>query len=684
MNHLIKIYLLFFTLFFACQSYGQNKFNLDSVYSTVPDSLKDDKKFDYLLSLALKIKATDIKLSKALVEDVVSKTHVEGYEMQYARALGSLAQIYGLEGKDDLLLKTYLEAVQVYEGILDNAAYAIHKEKIIDNIAVCYNNLAQVYVNKEEYDLALDFYLNSLKQTIKVNDSLGISIRCYNIGFVYMNLDRYDSAFYYMNWSKQLETSMNSAEGLAYAHEGLASIYDRKKEYLKALIHVDSALSFIDHYGDDLFKMEILFMKSQILYNIGGVQEASVVLNLAYEMAKAVGYKSLQLDALNKLKDFYFELKDYKKAFLTARFQIELMKEIAEEETERKVEEFMIQYKTEQKDLEIEQLAFQNKLKEEANLNLIQRQKAEDSRRTIINWSFGAGFVLLCLIGFLLYVDSRRRKRINRFLKTNNESLARKNEQILHQSKLIGDSINYAQNIQRAILPTSKEMNDCFPEHFVLFQPKDVVSGDFYWLYQIPNSKKVLFSVADCTGHGVPGAFMSIVGHALLEKIAKQLQIHKPNEMLNQLAIELQNTLKRGEDSRVDDGMDIALILVDYENYNIHFSGARNPILISSNKELNQLKGDRIDLGKQVNVSFHEEIISFQKGDQLYLFTDGYVDQKGGTEGKKYFIKRFRDFIESIQHESVNDQKKLLYQEFTEWKGDNEQLDDTLLVGIKL
>lgn len=651
--------------------------------AALPDTLNESQKYDQIMNTAIKVRHKDIGLAQQMYNFVLEKTNGPGFGMQYARALGGSARLYGLQGNNEKMLENYLAAIDVYQGLLNDTLNKEYEAKIIDNISVCYNNLAQIYVDEGENEIALEFYKNSLQECIKLEDSLGISIRCYNMAIVYNNLKQFDSAFHYMEWSRKIETAMNSAEGLAYAHEGIANIYDNQNEYLKALIHIDSALSYFEFFSDELFKMEILFKKSRVLYNIGGLAESANVLTQAHDMARNVGYKSFQLDAAKQLSEVYFELEEYKKSVIYARIQIEIMNEISAEETDKKVEEFKVQYQSDQKDKEIEQLALQNTLKEEANNNLLEKQKAVESRNRLVYWSLGGGIVLISFIGVLIYINSARRKRINKFLVENNKNLALKNEQILKQSKLIGDSINYAQNIQRAILPTTKEMNDNFKEHFVLFQPKDVVSGDFYWMYKIPDSNQVLFSVADCTGHGVPGAFMSIVGHALLEKIAKQLKIYEPASVLNQLATELQNTLKRGEDSIVDDGMDIALILVDYDSNTISFSAARNPILFVRNGLVNQFKGDRIDIGKQTNVSFNQEQIKFEDGDQLYMFTDGFIDQKGGPDGKKYYIKNFRDFIEKNASSSISEQKNRFNKEFNDWKGQYEQLDDTLVIGIK-
>jgi serine phosphatase RsbU (regulator of sigma subunit) len=657
---------------------------VNDIYSKIDWSLERTELLDRMLDEVVQLRETDDLTSAKIMLDTIMylAQQSEGVEFQYARSFIDAAIIARMEGNDNLMVAHYQEAIDIYKGLQATSHDTLQKV-LTKNLSICYNNAAQVFLNKEEYNLALEFYRNAVQSVIPLQDSLTMSIGYYNMAQTFGYMNEHDSAYKYILMSKELEHAMNSDEGLAYAHEGLATVFNNKEEFLVALKHLDSSLLYASNIGDEFFKLDLVELKADILLNIKGITEAIEILELGVLKSKGIGYKGFEVRASEKLSGLYEEVGDFKKAYYYTVALREFDAADRETETQKKIEEFQIQYQTEQKDKEIEQLALQNELKEEANKNLMAKRRAEESKNRIIYWSFGGGIVMLSLIGVMLFADSRRRKRTNSLLKSNNEDLARKNEQILHQSRLIGDSINYAQNIQRAILPTRKEMGEEFADHFELFLPKDVVSGDFYWMHSIPETKKVLFSVADCTGHGVPGAFMSIVGHALLEKIAKQLHIYSPPKVLNQLAYELQTTLKKGEGA-VDDGMDMALVLIDYDTNKLHFSGARNPLLIVSDGELTLFKGDRIDLGKQTDVAFNQVEYDFKKGDKIYLFSDGFPDQKGGPEAKKYYGVRFREFIKSISARDMSAQKKKLLMEFEEWKGDLEQMDDILVVGIEL
>ncbi|CAG5077405.1 SpoIIE family protein phosphatase [Parvicella tangerina] len=676
------LFLLGFSNVFIAQHATSNK--LDSIYGQVEEGLDDKQLVTTLLGHVVNLRSSDdLTSAKVILDSVhnIAKTN-KSLQFEYAKSLMDAAIIAKLEGNEESMVNNYQSAIDAYQSYKGYAPDSMIP-KIEIQIAKCNNNVAQVFLAKEDYGIALDIYKGIVESIRDFGDTVFLSICYYNIAETFNEMENYDSAFHYMMISKKLEQQLNSDEGLAYAHDGLARIYNKEANYLKALQHLDSAQEFCEKIGDEFFRLNLISQRSEILEEIGGLSEAIEILELGLIKASQIGYKDFEVRTAKKLSELYEKVENYEKAFFYQGKYKDYLIQANNEETNKIVEEFKVQYESEQKDKEIEQLALQNKLKEEANKNLLEKRKAEASKTRIVYWSLGGGILMLLIIGLLLFIDSRRRKRINQFLKTNNESLARKNEQILHQSKLIGDSINYAQNIQRAILPTTVEMNDSFEDHFVFFLPKDVVSGDFYWMHKIPDSNKVLFSVADCTGHGVPGAFMSIVGHALLEKIAKQLNIYSPSKILNRLAFELQNTLKKGEGA-VDDGMDIALVMVDYDSKTVHFAGARNPLVIISDNELTLLKGDRIDLGKQSEVDFQEATINFNKGDKLYMFTDGFPDQKGGEHGKKYYAIKLRHFFQQVSNESMSNQMALLRSEFECWKGTKEQVDDVLIVGVRL
>jgi serine phosphatase RsbU (regulator of sigma subunit) len=421
-------------------------------------------------------------------------------------------------------------------------------------------------------------------------------------------------------------------------------------------------------------------MKSTVLISVGGIEEAIEVLELGVIKSKQVGYRKFTVDAYEKLAELYNQLGNYKKAYLSLKEYKKYKTEVEDAATTKKIEEFQILYESKQKDKEIENLATQNNLKEEANKNLLAKQEAEKSTSRIIYIALGSGVVLLGLIGGLLFMAAQRRKKANDFLIFTNDK-------IKSQSKQIEDSIAYARNIQNAILPLDSELSRSLSEHFVYYKPKDIVSGDFYWYNELKENNKILVAVADCIGHGVPGAFMSIVGHALLEKIVMQLGIKEPNEILNQLGIELNNTLQKGNHSKVNDGMDIALISIDLKNNYLEYSGARNQLIFISDGKLTEFKGDRIDLGKGkvAEKKFTKYQVSYAKGDCFYMFTDGYVDQKGGLQGKKYFMPPFRELLKEISVLSIDEQKEILNTKFQEWKGDSfEQMDDVLVIGGRL
>lgn len=249
----------------------------------------------------------------------------------------------------------------------------------------------------------------------------------------------------------------------------------------------------------------------------------------------------------------------------------------------------------------------------------------------------------------------------------------------------ITDSINYAKRIQDAMMTSSGYIIDALPESFIYFKPKDVVSGDFYWAFS-DQSGYIFFTVADCTGHGVPGAFMSVIGTSLLNKIIIENKIKETDQILNELRLQIINALNQKEDSSQKDGMDISLCKLDLNNKTLQFSGAMNPLVHISGDELNIYKGDPQPIGylSGKEKSFTSEHVKLEKGDMIYVFSDGFQDQFGGEKGKKYRSTKFRNLLQSISDKSTDEQNKLIEQEFNSWLGYYEQIDDVCIMGVRI
>ncbi len=262
--------------------------------------------------------------------------------------------------------------------------------------------------------------------------------------------------------------------------------------------------------------------------------------------------------------------------------------------------------------------------------------------------------------------------------------LADEHKKVQEANDKITASIHYAKYIQNAILPPTELVNNILHDNFVLFKPKDIVSGDFYWVQQIDNLSFV--AVVDCTGHGVPGAFMSMLAYAFLNEIVGRAN-NNVAQILNSLRIQVKHSLRQETDTNViKDGMDIALCLIDNENHTLLFSGAYRPLYHIRDATLNEVKADKMPIGLHIfeKDSFTQHELKLQKNDVIYIFTDGYHDQFGGDENRKFLTKKFKELLLEIHTLKMNEQKQILDIRFEQWKGNRQQVDDVLVIGIKI
>ncbi len=268
--------------------------------------------------------------------------------------------------------------------------------------------------------------------------------------------------------------------------------------------------------------------------------------------------------------------------------------------------------------------------------------------------------------------------------KANEKRLLQTNKQLLDQHKDITDSLYYAQRIQQSILQTSEQLQSFFSESFLLYKPKDIVSGDYYWFYE-DDSYRFLAAI-DCTGHGVPGAMMSMVANSIFKEVFINKKLTDPSLILSGLDLELDRAINTSKDATFNDGMDVALIRIDKQTNELVFSGAFRNIHITQNNELIELKGSRYPIGFYSGVTkyFENTTVSLQKGDAVYLYTDGFIDQFGGERNKKLNKSNFKELLKTILDMSLEEQEAFLDYSFNNWKQHNEQTDDVLVIGIKI
>jgi len=265
------------------------------------------------------------------------------------------------------------------------------------------------------------------------------------------------------------------------------------------------------------------------------------------------------------------------------------------------------------------------------------------------------------------------------------EEIENKNGQLEILYKQVTDSILYAKRIQEAILPPESIIKELVPNSFVLFKPKDIVSGDFYWFDK--KEELVYFSTVDCTGHGVPGAFMSLVGHNILKDIVNNTKLKKPADMLNKMRELVVKTLHADSDgTKAKDGMDMTLCAINYKTLELQYAAAYNPLYIVRNGELMEHPANKFPIGAFVGEykDFDNRVIQLEKGDTIYLFSDGYADQFGGPKGKKFMVGNFRKLLLQVSNYAITDQKQVLNKALTDWQGTHEQVDDVLLIGVKI
>lgn len=696
---------------------GQTK-KIDSLKQILSTTNEDTLKIKALMQLCQLTKNKDQKQSIKYAQEGLDLAKKLKSDKNTAAILIELGILYHRTGKLDKATEAYFQALKYFEN--KNEKWGIGK---------IYNNLGLIYTNQGNRADAVIYYKKAIAVQQEINDNAGIARSFHNIGISYFENGLYDSALNYFNNSIKIKEKLNDKRGIAASLNLIGDVYRVRKQY-------DKALSFI---------MKSLKIKEELKDSMGIANSYSTLGTLygyqgSFQVAKSYFQKSLHLskrfnNVINE-QDNCLELahladttKDYESAFKYFKRATRISDSLFKLENEKQISELKVQYETEKKDQENQLL------------------KKDQRQKQIINLFLSLIILLMIALVVFIYINRKKLKlaydklsvlnvqinqqneeiqaqadnlqEINSILSDKNTEISLQKAEIEKKNDSITASINYAKRIQSAILPKRELINNLFPAHFILFKPRDVVSGDFYFVKQIKTT--ILIAAADCTGHGVPGAFMSMLGVAILNELTLKADIQSSAQLLDALRKQIKHSLQQtGQHGEAQDGMDIAFCAINLETMELSFAGAHNPCwifrseevrvkseelgvkseefgvkseelgskeakLLTLNSQLITLEADRQPVGVYIKEKpFAEQIFQLQTGDTIYIFSDGYESQFGGAKKLPMKSKYFKEILSEICILPMETQKQILENKFNEWKGENEQTDDVLVLGVRI
>lgn len=518
------------------------------------------------------------------------------------------------------------------------------------------SNIGYIYSEQGNLKEALEYYRQGLKIQKEENDLQGIAITYNNLGLVGEKMGQRDSAVYYYTQSLELRKKIGDKKGMARTLSNIATIYSKENRITEALdyftrsIAIDEELVNKQGMAIGYFHLGSLYLRLNKLDK--AIQHAEYSLKIGREL----DYPDEISTTAELLSRLYAAKGESQKALDMYKLSVAMRDRINNAENKKALAQQQAKYEYEKQKV-IDDARHKKQLDAKERDREIQR---------LITYGVASGLFLV--MGFLFIIF--RRLRITRNQK----------KVIEVQKQEIVDSISYARRIQSAILPTEDVMRDYLGDAFVLYLPKDIVAGDFYWTAKTGST--VLFAVADCTGHGVPGALVSVVCHNAMNRACREYVLTEPAAILEktrELVVEQFGL----SSNNVKDGMDIALCAID--GYRLRYSGANNPVVILRNGELIELKGDRQPIGVFENaVPFRQHEMPLQSGDTIYLYTDGFADQFGGNAGKKFKQQQLKSLLLQNHKKALNEQREILENTFRAWQGKLDQVDDVCVMGIRI
>ncbi len=649
-------YCVFVLFLLHLNSFGQSNDRLKT-----DETLEGVERVTYLNDLSKQYFNNDQVKAMGYANEALVLARSIGDKAGESASLNNIGVIHKNRGRLDMALSSYLESVHIEET-----------EKLTARLAGTYSNIGTIYSLQGEFDKALEFFNKARQEFVQTNDKPQIIGALNNIGNVFTGLNKPDSALNYYQRSLELYESLEDRNGVFVPYGNIGNIHFREGDLDLALRNFNKSLE-LEKANNDLDGQANALHSIGLVYKLRQQTEKAIAsFEEALSIVQETGNKRLLTMIYESLAETYFMQNDPFMAYSFLKLHSTVKDSLFNEENSRRIAELESRFELE---------SAENELRELRSKNEIQNLRIQNDNIFMI------AIVIVSVMGIVFTVivvkELQQIKKNKKLLERKNNELNDQKLIIEEKNQSITESIDYAKSVQRSLLQfeISQRLNENL---FTLFKPKDIVSGDFFW-YSECDGKDIIAAV-DCTGHGVAGAFMTVIGSSCLDQIINKDHITSPATILENLSIAVSKALKQSMNGRSDHGMDIALCMIDYKKRELRFAGANRPLYYFQNDEFKEIKGARRSIGnmEREGDSFAEHIVPFLSGDTFYLTSDGYADQFGGVRNKKYMIGNFKKMLTSIQHVSLNEQKSRLRASLEEWQGYNEQTDDVLVVGFKV
>ncbi len=653
--------LIFFI--FSFSAFGQNtNRKSDSLYKLIRNASNDSLRLSYELKLAYLYMSNAPDSTFLHVNSVLEKLKINKILTLRSKAYNTLGIYYENRGDLKKALDNYLAGLKIDEERKDE-----------EGIARYNNNIGLLFLNMGNFKLALEYYNKALAQHQKTGNKQNLADLYNNIGIVYCSQGELDTCLKWQMRSIELKRVLGDKSGLATSLDNVGTIYQHKGKKEECLLYFKEAMRIKEQLNDKVGLCITYLNTAQAFRVLKDYERAKEYDNKVMELSRSLRSKLYLQYAYESAALTASAMKDYKSAYEFEHLHTMAKDSMLNEENNKNVQELQTKYESEKKDSRITLLNKDNEIKQ-----------ADLKKQQVVTLAISGGLIILLISSIIVFKNYREKKKANALLEEKNIAIEKQNLVISEKKKEIEDSINYARYIQRSILPDKDAFESCFNDFFLFFIPKDIVSGDFYFLEK-SNDGMIHLAVVDCTGHGVPGGFMSVIGAEVFEQAVKEKR-NSPGEALAFVNKKIKSFLKQqqpGSNSR--DGMDANLCYINKKENKLLFSGANRPLYIIRNKELKEFEPTKSALGgiTETEQAFKDHEIKLEKGDTIYLFSDGYADQFGGEKGKKMMTKNFKKLLLEIHEKPMEQQKTILHDNFIAWRGALEQLDDILVLGFK-